>query len=94
MSETSEAKLSLKVEFELDSSDGGMLLRIPETGQVLLLNDSSHLLLTKLQQGAGRSQIIAALVESFGADEEVVRGDVERCLLDLVRLGVVEDARF
>ncbi len=94
MSETSEAKLSLKVEFDLDSSDRGLLLRIPETGQVLLLNDSAHLLLSRLQQGAGRSQIIAALVEGFDVDEEVVRGDVERCLLDLVRLGVVEDARF
>ena len=94
MSKRDEAILRLKVEFTVEDCDRGQLLRVPETGQVLLLNESAHRVVDGLKSGANRKQLVQDLMDHYGANSELVRSDVDRCLHELVCLGMLEDARF
>ncbi len=94
MSKKEEAILRLKVEFTVEDCDRGQLLRIPETGQVLLLNESAARVLHSLKSGASRQGVVQDLMEYYEVETERVRSDVDRCLHDLVNLGMLKDARF
>ena len=94
MKKKNEVSHRLCVEFTIEDCDRGKILNIPQTGQLLLINETAARLLSGLKNGAKSEQLAMDLVEFYGEEPEKVRSDVARYLHDLVNLGMIEDASF
>jgi len=62
----------------------------PETGNSYTTNPTGLLILRMLKEGKGEEEIVKALTEEFGAEEEEARRDLYDFLEQLRAYGLVE----
>ena len=86
--------LRLKVAFKMEPCDRGSLLRVQETGQILLLNRTAAHVMAGLEKGQDRHALVTGLTDAFEVPDEQAAEDVNRCLLELVTLGIIENESF
>jgi len=76
---------------KLAISDEGFIFD-PETGNSYTTNPTGLLILRMLKEGKGEEEIVKALTEEFGAEEEEARRDLYDFLEQLRAYGLVEGA--
>ncbi len=74
---------------KLAISDEGFIFD-PETGNSYTTNPTGLLILRMLKEGKGEEEIVKALTEEFGAEEEEARRDLYDFLEQLRAYGLVE----
>ncbi len=79
--------LAAHVRLKIDPISGDPLLLFPEG--VLILNSTSHDIITLCNGGANGHEIIAALSAQYEVDEATLRSDVLECLTDLAQRNLV-----
>ncbi len=83
--------LELEYDIDLTEKDGLTLLTVPSTGQVLCLNPTARLVVTLLEQGTTRDDMVEAIMDAFDADDSArVRLDLNECLFGLAQEGLLD----
>ena len=77
----------------IEEKDGAFLLSLPETGRLLLLNAAAEVICRAVLDGCSYDAIVERVAARWPEiDEDLIRSDVDRCLLDLAREDVIDEA--
>ena len=71
------------------SDDEAAVLNL-ESREFFTLNATARLVVESVEQGLSTKQIVARVAEEFAVDEQQALPDVERFLLELTAVGIIE----
>lgn len=85
-------RLTRPIEITREGSD--YLVTVPETGQILLMNEAAAFIATELEGGSTRPQILARFESRFGLEAGRAALDLDRALHDLAIEGLIDHDRL
>lgn len=91
-------RLRFTKEIALTRDGADVMMTVPSTGQIFLLNAVAARIAESLVDGATRADIVRSILDAFknadrsALDPGVVSGDVDRAIYDLAREGLLDHA--
>lgn len=89
-----ETRLRLTRRLDISTSGNDYLAVVADNGQVLLLNESAHYLVTELQRGIERVELRRRFAQRFELDPDLAAIDVDRALFELANEGLLDHDRL